>query len=276
MKVSFDFGSRNFHLPDINFEVLSRNISLEKLRENRLLFSLYQIYKYIFFLPFLGISTCVLVILCLSFTFITRSKINRQWPIFWARLNSLMTPIFVKVTGGHNIDPDQSYVIAANHQSQYDIFVVYGWFPSEFRWVMKKELRKIPFLGYFCYKAGHVFIDRSNTESALKSINEAKKQIKNGTCILFFPEGTRSDSGQLKEFKKGAFRFALDMGLPILPVTIVGTRNVLPSNTLDLFPGRATMIIHKPIDTGGYHEENLNELMLRVRSYIQKGLDDYS
>ncbi|HOO70343.1 MAG TPA: lysophospholipid acyltransferase family protein [Spirochaetota bacterium] len=194
----------------------------------------------------------------------------------WARLNSLVTPMSVEVIGEENVKNDQSYIIVANHQSQYDIFVVYGWFPGDFRWVMKKELRKAPVIGYFCEKAGHVYIDRSNTEAALQSINEAKSRISGGTSILFFPEGTRSPEAKLLPFKKGAFKFALDMGLPVLPVTIIGTKYILPNNTLALFPGKATMIIHKPIDIREYDEEHIGDLMERTRRVIQKTVDDYS
>jgi 1-acyl-sn-glycerol-3-phosphate acyltransferase len=121
---------------------------------------------------------------------------------------------------------------------------------------------------------GHIFVDRKNTESAKKSINAAKEKIRGGTSIMFFAEGTRSNDGKLMEFKKGAFRFAIDMKLPILPVTIVGTKNVLPNRTRALFPGRAKMIIHKPVPIEGYSENNMDDLIKVARAAIQKGLDD--
>ena len=104
--------------------------------------------------------------------------------------------------------------------------------------MLKQELRKIPGLGIGCEKVGHIFIDRSNHEKALESINNAKRTIVNGTSVLFFPEGTRSKTGRLGEFKKGAFIFAIDIGVPILPITVVNTGKILPPHTMNLLPGR--------------------------------------
>jgi len=138
---------------------------------------------------------------------------------------------------------------------------------------MKKELEQVPILGLACKVLGHIYIDRSYSKSAIETINAAKGKIVNGTSVLFFPEGTRSDDGKMRQFKKGAFKMALDLGIPILPVTINGTQNILPKNSLDLMPGGATMTIHKPISVKGYHEENLNELMDKTRMIIRSSLD---
>jgi 1-acyl-sn-glycerol-3-phosphate acyltransferase len=191
--------------------------------------------------------------------------------VIWAKFNSYITPMFVKVYGRENIDRSRSYVVVANHQSQYDIFVIYGWYPTDFRWVMKIQLRSVPFLGYSCYKIGHVYIDRSNPEAAIASINQAKERIKAGTSIMFFPEGHRGEGKKMLPFKKGAFIFALDMGYPILPVTIVGTDKVLPTNTTALFPGKVKMIIHKPIEISGYSEKNMDELIQKSRDVVESG-----
>jgi len=243
------------------------------MRENRLLYNAYQVYKYLVFFPLLGMGTTFIFIIIFSFLFVASQRFVQIAGIIWARFNSFITPMFVTVRGAEHIDRKQSYVIVANHQSQYDIFVIYGWLPVDFRWVMKIELRKVPILGYYCYKAGHIFIDRSNHESAVRTINEAKAKITNGTSVLFFPEGTRSETGELIEFKKGAFKFALDMGLPVLPVTIIGTRDILPDNSIGLFPGSARMIIHRPIEIGDYTEDSIDRLIARAREAIQAGLD---
>lgn len=183
-----------------------------------------------------------------------------------------MTPICVKVSGNENIDDSQSYVIVSNHQSQYDIFVLYGWLKVDFKWVMKQELRKVPGIGIGCEKVGHIFIDRSDHERALASLNEAKKKIVNGTSVIFFPEGTRSRDGVMKPFKKGAFKMALDLGLPVLPVTIINTRKILPPGTMKLFPGKARLIIHEPVSVAGYNDDNIQELMDKVHSVIGSAL----
>jgi len=244
-----------------------------KLREVSFLYYPYQIYKIIIFIPFLGLGTAVLVILGAIYMSIFAQNGAQFVAITWARLMSYFTPMFVKVIGKENIDPKQSYIIVSNHQSQYDIFVIYGWLPINFKWVMKSSLRKVPFLGYFCYKMGHVFIDRSNPESAKATINASKKYISGGTSIMFFPEGTRSETGELLPFKKGAFKLALDMQLPVLPLTVTNTKDILPDNTLELFPGRSKLVINKPIPIEHYTEENIDELMDKARKIIGEGLE---
>ncbi len=243
----------------------------------KLLYLLYQPYKWLVVAPMLALSTFVIGTLTVIMASVAGAKIaSMTCGPLWARINACLTPMTVKVIGRENIDRKQSYVIASNHQSQFDIFVLYGWLGVDFKWVMKMELRKVPFLGSACYRIGHIFIDRSNHEAAVASLREAKKRIVNGTSVLFFPEGTRSDTGKLREFKKGAFLMALDLEVPVLPVTIVNTRNILPPRSLNLFPGRAKMIIHPPVDIKRYGSDGAEQLMSDVRGIIQSGLDRYS
>jgi len=245
-------------------------------RDNNLLLGLYQLYAYLVFLPLLAVSTTIMGTAATLLAILVDKKIASVCGIIWARFNSYITPMLVTVIGKEKIEKNKSYVIVANHQSQYDIFVIYGWMPVDFRWVMKMQLRGVPFLGYACYKIGHIYIDRSHPDAAKASINAARDRIKGGTSIMFFPEGTRSEDGQLKEFKKGAFRFALDMGLPILPVTIVNTKNILPAKSLNLFPGKTKLVVHNPIDIAGQSEENMGIIMDMAKKSIQRGLDQHS
>jgi len=239
----------------------------------RIFYLLYQPYKWFFFIPQLVISTTFFGATAWGLVYLLGpKKASFIGGAIWARLNGLLTPMFVKVTGKNRIDKKQSYVVVSNHQSQFDIFVLYGWLGIDFKWVMKIALRKVPFLGIACEKIGHIYIDRSNTEAAIKSIERAKKRIVNGTSVIFFPEGTRSKSGVLKPFKKGAFKMAMDLHLPILPITINGTCKILPTNSLDLFPGNAHMIIHPPVDISAYPKGDFRPLMDDVRSIIQSGI----
>ncbi|GBC62587.1 1-acyl-sn-glycerol-3-phosphate acyltransferase [Desulfonema ishimotonii] len=235
---------------------------------------LYQPYKFLFFLPFLVLSTVVFgagaVLLCSIFDPRIPSYLCGS---VWAKLNALMTPMLLKVTGRKNIDQKQSYVIVSNHQSQYDILALYGWMGVDFKWVMKQELRKIPALGIACEKLGHIYIDRSAPQAAISSIQAARQKVVNGTSVIFFPEGTRSRSGKIAPFKKGAFKMALDLQIPILPVTICGTRKILPPDTIDIFPGKTGLIIHKPVAIDGYDDDNITELMDRVRDIIRAPLN---
>ena len=229
---------------------------------------LYMPYKWLAFIPLMAIGTCVTISL-FALCNLVRPGSGEFLARIWSWYHALITPMWVSVKGRENITPGQSYVIVANHVSQYDIFVVYGWIGTPFKWVMKQELRKVPIIGYFCRKMDHIFIDRSNPAKAVASINAAKHQITGGTSIFFFPEGTRSKTGRMGRFKKGAFRMALDLNLPILPVTIKGTGNILPAKTLDLFPGKAKMIIHPPVSVEGYNEKSMDTLMDRIRSIIE-------
>lgn len=235
---------------------------------------LYQPYKWFVFVPCLVISTLFLGALAIGIASLVNPRLaSRTCAVGWSRLNAFLTPMLISVRGRHNIDKRQSYVIVSNHLSHYDIFVLYGWLGIDFKWVMKKELRDLPALGPACEKIGHIYIDRSNREAAIASLEEAKKRIVNGTSVLFFPEGTRSRTGRMGDFKKGAFIMALDLGLPILPITIHNTDKILPPNSTDLFPGRASMVVHEPIDVSEYDRERLGELMTAVREVIQAGLE---
>ena len=233
---------------------------------------LYPIYRWLVYAPFLVLSTVILGALAVLLTLLTNPRLAGQVAaVTWARLNAFVTPMPVTVLGRENIDLKQSYVIVANHQSLFDIFVVYGWLDIDFRWVIKKELRKVPVLGYCCEVLEHVFVDRTNTEAAVASLNAAKERLVDGTSILFFPEGTRSKTGDLLPFKKGAFRMGQDLQLPILPVSIVGTRKVLPSGTTTLYPGRAKLVIHPPISTDG---ATLLSLSKQSRKLIASALEE--
>ena len=234
----------------------------------------YQPYKWLFILPLLIISTFVCGTLAAIVALSISPRTGGFFAVLWARINSFFCPMTVTVTGAENIDPGTSYVITANHQSHYDIYVLYGWLGVDFKWVMKKELEKVPVLGPACKALGHIFIDRSDSKSAIETINAAKAKIVNGTSVVFFPEGSRSDDGLIKPFKKGAFRMAIDLGLPVLPVTINGTRKILPKGSIDLRPGGVTMTISKPICVKGYSDENLTELMDKTRMIISSSLDE--
>ena len=234
---------------------------------------LYQPYKYLVYAPVVGVVTAVLSISALLLSFLVSSRTaSRLSAVPWARILGTLAPMKVTVEGRENIDPEQSYVLASNHQSQFDIFLLYGWLGIDFKWVMKQELRTVPGVGMACDRLGHIFIDRSDHASAMASLEAAKQKIVNGTSVMFFPEGTRSRDGKLKRFKKGAFRMAIDLELPILPLTVTGTRDVLPADTSDLMPGSASLIIHPPLSVEGKTVEDCPALSDQVREIIASAL----
>lgn len=209
---------------------------------------LLRVYKWVVVIPFLGLSSLIFFSLSILVSLAGYPELaSRTVIVAWARLNLLVSFVSVDVEGREKILPNQSYVIAANHQSLYDIYVLYGYSGIDSKWVMKKELRSIPLLGLTAQTMGHIIIDRSSPEQAIETINQAKERLRNGISVVFFAEGTRSRDGNLLPFKKGAFRLALDLQLPILPVSIHGSRKVLPSDTMELTPGRIKMVFHDPI-----------------------------
>ena len=184
-----------------------------------------------------------------------------------------ITPVWVTVEGAENAEPGKTYVVVINHQSQYDIFVVYGWLRLDLKWVLKAELRKLPGVGIGCEKAGHIYVDRSNPEQARKSVQDALDKVGGGIGILFFAEGTRSQDGRLLPFKKGAFRVATSQNLPVLPVTLVGTRDIQKPKSLMIFPGRVRLVIHPPIEApGGEDSETVRRLLEQTESAIASAL----
>jgi 1-acyl-sn-glycerol-3-phosphate acyltransferase len=240
-----------------------------------ILWLLYQPYKYLVFAPLLVLSTCFFVGLGVVFIFLFDDTVaNRTTGVWWSRFNSFITPMRVTVIGKENIKKGQSYVVVSNHQSNYDVFVLFGWLGIDLKWVIKTELRKYPVFGYATEKGGNIIIDRSNAKRAYESLQKTKLKVVNGASIIMLPEGTRSRTGQLGEFKKGAFWLAQELDLPILPVTITGTRKILPPKTLDLLPGRATMRIHAPVDIRAYSEDSPDRLIDDVRNIIQEGLEE--
>jgi 1-acyl-sn-glycerol-3-phosphate acyltransferase len=194
---------------------------------------------------------------------------NLHLAVRWARLIARATPMRVEIEGGEHIEPGQSYVVAANHVSMYDIPLIYGFSGLDLRWVMKAELGRIPFIAQGCRAIGHIFIDRGNPDQARKAINDAVERLPRGTGVLFFPEGTRSRDGRLKKFRKGAFRVSFDRGLPILPMTVVGTRDILPPGSLRVRPGTVRLIVHPPIQPGdGPTDEAVARLCESTRAAI--------
>lgn len=233
----------------------------------------YQPYKWLFFFPFIIFNTLFFGLLGVIIASLISQKAGGRFAgAIWARTNAFFTPMFVSVSGKEKIQKNTSYIIIPNHQSYYDIFLIYGWLGIDIKWVMKKELRKIPGLGIASEKIGHIFLDRSNNKEALDSLNQAKKKLINGSSIVIFPEGTRSATGDIQPFKRGAFKLAFDLGLPILPVTLIGTKDILPTNSFNLLPGKVSMVIHEPIDIKKYSEEDVRKLMSEVSAIISKPL----
>jgi 1-acyl-sn-glycerol-3-phosphate acyltransferase len=167
----------------------------------------------------------------------------------------------------------QSYVIISNHQSQYDILALVTTLGIQFRWIGKKEVLKIPIFGYALYASRNIFIDRSNTAKAIESINKGMDRLPKGAGVMVFAEGTRSDDGRIQEFKKGGFMAAILRKLPILPVTVNGSRRILPKGDLVVKPGKVQVVVGDSIDTNGYTSDTVQELIDKTRKVIMANFD---
>jgi 1-acyl-sn-glycerol-3-phosphate acyltransferase len=192
----------------------------------------------------------------------------------WARSILAASPIEVTVKGLSNIDPGKSYVYMSNHQSNYDIPILLGHLPVQFRWLAKIELFRIPLFGYAMRRAGYICIDRSNQQSAFESLKKAAEIIRNGVSVMIFPEGTRTKDGNIGSFKKGGFVLAIESGVPILPIIIHGTYSVMPRSRLLIKPGKVTLEIGEPVVTSGYTKETKDELMEKIRKIMSDSIQN--
>lgn len=231
---------------------------------------LYQPYKWLVFLPLMIVASIVFAILSALLALIISPRVGNFTGHCWARVACWLTPVLAFVEGKENIEKRKSYIIVANHQTGWDIFLLYGYLPIDFRWLMKKELRKVPFIGYASEKVGHIFIDRSSPRAAIKSLEEAKSKLVNGNSVVIFPEGTRSRGKEMRPFKKGAFKLAFELDLDILPVTIVNSYKIKRKGFFNIVPARAGLVIHPAIKTSSY-QNNLEGIMIDVRQVLESG-----
>ena len=190
----------------------------------------------------------------------------------WARLMLLVSGVKVQVAGLQNINPNEAYVFAANHQSQFDIFALLGHLPIQFRWLAKEELFRLPFLGAGMKGAGYIPIDRSNRRAAFESIDLAATRVREGVSIVIFPEGTRSLDGKLKGFKKGGFHLAIKSKRPMVPVSISGTFSILPKKGFRVRPRAVRIYVGEPVSTADITAKDRNWLISDIRKRIQEQL----
>jgi 1-acyl-sn-glycerol-3-phosphate acyltransferase len=190
----------------------------------------------------------------------------------WAWLILKTTGVRVHVVGGGRIDPSRSYVFAANHQSIYDIPIVFTSLPSQLRIVAKQSLGRIPFLGWHLRRAGHLLVDRQNPGAGI--VKKMAKLVGEHHSLIVFPEGTRSADGEVGRFKGGSFVFALDAGMPIVPISIAGSRHVMKKGRLMVRPGDVTVTVHEPINTDGIRRDGVREFAERVRDVVRQAVDE--
>jgi 1-acyl-sn-glycerol-3-phosphate acyltransferase len=190
----------------------------------------------------------------------------------WARLILKTTGVRVRVSGLERLDSSRSYVFAANHQSIYDIPIVFTALPYQLRIVAKDSLGRIPFLGWHLQRTGHLLVDRSRPGAAI--VKKMARLVGERHSLIVFPEGTRSLDGTVARFKGGSFVLALEAGVPIVPISISGSRQVMRKGQLMVRPGDVTVTVHEPIETKAVARAAVRELAERVRERVRAFVDE--
>ena len=212
------------------------------------------------------------MVIVLSFFKVGGDTVHKVGRI-WAKCILSISSITVTVKGLSNLKPGKSYIYMPNHMSNIDIPVLQAYLPVQFRWLAKAELYKIPIFGHAMKSAGYISIDRSDRRSAINSLNQAAKFIRNGVSVIIFPEGTRSRTYNIQPFKKGGFVLAVDSGVSIVPIIIHGTAKIMPRKKISIKPGKVTLEITKPITSSNYTRKTKDDLMEKVRNIIQKSYE---
>lgn len=238
----------------------------------RLLYCLYQLF---IAAPLLILATILAALFTMVGTSIGNAHFwgyypGRRWSKFFCWI--LLLPVQVK--GRENVDNHTSYVFVANHQGIFDVFLIYGYLGRNFKWMMKRSLRKLPLVGKACESAKHIFVDNSSPSKTAKTISNARETLKDGTSLVVFPEGRRTETGKMGPFKKGAFQLAEELQLPIVPMTIDGSWEVLPRTKGFNFVSWHPLIltIHKPILPTRKGQEDVKNIMQQSREAINSAL----
>jgi len=191
----------------------------------------------------------------------------------WSKDNLWLSRARVEIEGIENIDRTRPQILVANHSGLHDILSLAAFLPIQFRWIAKKSLFRIPFMGWHMRRSGYIPIDRENPREAAKTIIQAAEEIRGGVSAIAFPEGTRSRTGELGEFRSGAFALALRTGVPLVPITLDGSSRVIVPGTLQVTPGVTIRIrIGAPIDLSGYARGEKHRLMEDVFQIMSDSL----
>ena len=204
--------------------------------------------------------------------FVVAGMINGRWAYLvaraWVRINLLVSGVRIRRERQVALDPNAPFVFMANHQSHFDVLAVIGALPEfQLRWVAKKELTKVPIFGWALRHSDHIIIDRSDHAKAMATLRAAVEKMRSGLCVIIFPEGTRGPGdGTLLAFKKGGFVLAMESGVPIVPVAVRGSRNVLGRHGWQIHGGDIDVLVGAPMAVAGFERD---ELTRKVRERLE-------
>ena len=238
---------------------------------------LYRLYQLLFFFPLFVVVTILVALLTSLGCMIGLSRWFAFLPTrFWGWFTIRFLFLPVKVEGREHLQPGQSYIFAANHQGAFDIFLLSGFLGREFKWMMKACLRKVPFVGMACEKAGYIFVDKSSRKAVAKTMDDARQRLVGGTSLAVFPEGARTFSGHMGIFRRGAFQLADELQLPVVPITIDGCFDVMP-RTKDFHFAQwhpLRLVIHPPIVPTSQGADNIKRTLEESYRIIMDALPE--
>lgn len=238
---------------------------------------LYRTYQLLIALPLIAIYTLITSLMVIIGCTLGNGHFWGYYPgKWWAQFIIRILLLPVKVEGRENLVKGQSYVFVANHQGAFDIFLIYGFLSRNFKWMMKRQLRQMPFVGKACESAHHIFVDKRGASKIRETYDRARQTLQGGMSLVVFPEGARSFTGHMGVFKRGAFMLADDIELPVVPLTINGSFDIMP-RTRDMkwvvwHPLRLT--IHKPILPVGKGADNIKYLEQESYKVVMSGLEE--
>ena len=217
------------------------------------------------------VATLVLGVFALiTYPFDRKGRVGHYYAKLWGKAALLANWVKVKIEGMGHLNGKGPYIFMSNHQGSYDIFALLGHLPYQFKWLAKKELFSIPFFGWAMAAVGYVSIDRGGTRDTVEAMNEAAQKIRDGMSVAIFPEGSRSPDGSIQPFKKGGFTLAIKSKVPIVPVAISGSRDIMPKDKLTTAPGEIRILVGHPIETENCALKDRELLMKKVRETISK------
>ncbi|HKY21761.1 MAG TPA: lysophospholipid acyltransferase family protein [Vicinamibacterales bacterium] len=229
-----------------------------------------------FLIPAIGVYTIVLGTLSILSTFVDRQGHYAHWCArAWAWLILATTGVDVSVSGLERVLPDETYVFVSNHQSIYDIPVIFATLPFQLRIIAKESLGRFPFLGWHLQRAGHLLVDRRNPDRS-GILSRWRRLVADRISLIIFPEGTRSADGRVGRFKAGSFLLALEAGLTIVPLSVSGSIHVMKKGRLMTCPGHVTLQVHAPVVAPKIENpspENARELAARIESIVRSGVE---
>lgn len=246
-------------------------ISRSKPRINKLS----HLRSWLWTIPVAMLTTAVLITAAVCTALFAPGSRRQQWfQHTWGAAVLGVVGAKVTVIGAQKLDAAANYVIASNHGSLMDICVLFGWLPMPFKFLAKRELLNVPFIGWYLNRDGHLTVDRKSLRSSIESTNECARLIREKRLsVLIFPEGTRSPDGELQRFRDGAAFLAIQSGVPLLPAAIVGAYDILPARSSWFMPGEIELRFGEPISVEGLTVRDRAGVTTRLERAVRELLD---